>query len=139
MENENPMSVFAQIALVVLLLQQVNPQSPVNDTPLKTVEQFKATLDRGDLVGLCPLMAEEDASGPLKRIHYEEMQRSLENLMTMWRSQRFIFGAVELGTGKQANQANVRVEVPSLSQQIKFTLLKFGNAWYIFDMEIYFK
>lgn len=133
------MSVVTHILLVVLLLQQTSPQTPVNDTPLKTIEQFKATLDKSDLAGLCLFMAEDDASGPLKRIHYEPMQRSLENLMTMWRGQRFVYGAVELGTGKQANQASVRVEVPNLSQQIKFVLLKFGNAWYIFDMEIYFK
>ncbi|HXG37296.1 MAG TPA: hypothetical protein VNL36_00855 [Bacteroidota bacterium] len=133
------MNIFVHIILAVFLLQQATPPTPVNDTPLKTVEQFKATLDKSDLAGLCLFMAEDDASGPLKRIHYEQMQRSLENLMTMWRGQRFIYSVVEIGTGKQANQASIKVEVPNLSQQIKFVLLKFNNAWYIFDMEIYFK
>lgn len=133
------MAMLAYITVVAFLLQQPSPQTLVNDTPVKTVEQFKATLDRSDLAGLCLFMAEDDASGPLKRIHYEQMQRSLENLMVMWRGQRFVYGTVELGTGKQANQASVKVEVPNLSQQIKFVLLKFGTAWYIFDMEIYFK
>jgi hypothetical protein len=130
---------LSSITLTLFFFQQPASQAAVNDTPLKTVQQFKITLDNSDLAGLCLFMAEDDGSGPLKRLHYESMQRSLENLVTMWRGQRFVFGAVEMRTTKQQQRATVNVEVPSLSQQIQFTLLKFGNAWYIFDMEIYFR
>jgi hypothetical protein len=108
------------------------------DSPLKTVQQFKQALDANNAAALCRLMAEEDGSGPLKLVHYEQMQRSIEGLVTLWRGVPFTYGTESATTSRQ-NQATIKVEVPSLSQEVKFILLKFGNEWYIFDMEIYFK
>ncbi len=121
--------------LVVVWSLQLCAQS---DTPFKSVQGFKAALDNNDLSTLCQYMAEDDGSGPLKRIHYEQMQRSIEGLVSLWRGVPFSYPN-EPVYNKTRTEATIKVEVPTLSQEIKFTLLKFGNAWYIFDVEIYFR
>jgi len=37
------------------------------------------------------------------------------------------------------NKATVQVTIINTSQDVKFTLLRFGQSWYIYDIEIYFR
>lgn len=129
-------TLLSSLALCALLTLQA---FMIGDTPQKTVEEFKKSVDENDMYAVCQVVTEEDGSGPLKSIRFEQMSRSLESLTSLWRGQPFIYGDVEISTDKKPDQATVKVEVPNLSQEVKFVLLKFGNAWYIFDMEIYFK
>lgn len=109
-----------------------------SDTPLKAIQAFKEALDANDLATMCQYMSDEEGTEPLKRVNYEQMQRSVEGLVSLWRGVPFSYNDVPTLTSKQT-EVTVKVDVPSLSQEVKFTLLKFGSAWYIFDMEIYFK
>lgn len=131
-----------QNILSILLLAMVMAGMPINalgnDTPLKAIQAFKQALDANDLATMCQYMSDEEGTGALKRVNYEQMQRSVEGLVSLWRGVPFSYGDEPTVTSKQVEVA-VKVDVPSLSQEVKFTLLKFGNAWYIFDMEIYFK
>lgn len=131
-----------QTILSVLLLGIFITGMPTNalgnDTPLKAVQAFKQALDANDLATLCQYMSDEEGTEPLKRVNYEQMQRSVEGLVSLWRGVPFSYNDIPTVTSKQT-EVTIKVDVPSLSQEVKFTLLKFGNAWYIFDMEIYFK
>lgn len=109
------------------------------DTPLKTVQQFKQSLDGNNLVAMCDLMAETDGSEPLKRAHYEQMQQSLEGLVKLWQGMSFSYGEPETNTSQEPNRSIVKVKVAQQNQEIRFTLLKFGASWYILDIEIFFK
>ncbi|MBI3585882.1 MAG: hypothetical protein HY088_01980 [Ignavibacteriales bacterium] len=109
------------------------------DTPLKTVQQFKQSLDENDLVAMCGLMTETDGSEPLKRAHYEQMQQSLEGLVKLWQGVSFSYGEPETNTSQEPNRSIVKVRVTSQNQEIRFTLLKFSASWYILDIEIFFK
>ncbi|MCI0706930.1 MAG: hypothetical protein L0Y80_05515 [Ignavibacteriae bacterium] len=135
------MRLFLSI-LIAGVLQQVNPgasfQSSVDSSPLKTVELFKKGIDANDMLSVVKLMADEEGAGPLAQAKYEQMQRSLEGLSSMWRPATFTYGEVTY-TDQSKTSATVKVEIKNLSQEAKFALLKFGTAWYIFDIEIYFK
>ncbi len=109
------------------------------DAALKTVLLFKSSLDQDSITTMCGLMAEEDASGPLKRLHYEKMQSSLSELVKLWQYAQFTYGEANINTSKTPYRAVVRVSASQLRQDITFTLLKFGTGWYISDIEIYFK
>lgn len=109
------------------------------DTPLKTVQQFKQSLDGNNLVAMCDLMAETDGSEPLKRAHYEQMQQSLDGLVKLWQGMSFSYGEPETNTSQEPNRSIVKVKVAQQNQEIRFTLLKFGASWYILDIEIFFK
>lgn len=125
--------------LVLGIIVAGMPESALaNDAPLKAIQAFKEALDANDLATMCQYMSDEEGTGPLKRVNYEQMQRSVEGLVSLWRGVPFSYNDVPTVTSKQT-EVTVKVDVPSLSQEVKFTLLKFGNAWYIFDMEIYFK
>jgi hypothetical protein len=121
----------------VVVVAQRPATTTTNDTPLKAVQLFKSALDANNVERICGYLTEEDGSGPLKRIHYEKTQRSLEGLIAMWQGRTFQYGTTTYS--KNDTRATVNVEVPSLSQSVQFILLKFGNRWYVFDMEIYFK
>lgn len=109
------------------------------DTPLKTVQQFKQSLDENNLVAMCSLMAETDGSEPLKRAHYEQMQQSLDGLVKLWQGVSFSYGETETNTSQEPNRSTLKVRVARKNQEIRFTLLKFGASWYILDIEIFFK
>lgn len=117
-----------RILSIMLLLVglQTTGAFAFGDTPLKTVQQFKQALDANNGAALCQLMVEEDGSGPVKRIHYEQMQRSIEGLVALWRGVPFSYGSEPVIISRQ-NQATVKATVPSLSQDVKFILLKFGS------------
>ena len=125
------------IVFPVVVLAQRSATTTTNDTPLKAVQLFKGALNANNVETMCGYLTEEDGSGPLKRIHYEQAQRSLEGLIAMWQGQTFHYGTTTYS--KDETRATVNVEVPSLSQSVQFILLKFSTRWYIFDMEIYFK
>ncbi len=102
------------------------------------VEKFKQALDRNDYEGMCAVMTEEDGSQALKRINYERMQQSLQDLVSMWRGNPFQYGKATFDP-EVKNKATVQVAIINTSQDVKFTLLQFGQKWYIFDIEIYFR
>lgn len=124
----------------VMLLNVITVRMLVaGDTPLKTVQQFKQSLDENNLVAMCGLMTETDGSEPLKRAHYEQMQQSLEGLVKLWQGVGFSYGEPETNTSQEPNRSIVKVRVASQNQEIRFTLLKFVASWYILDIEIFFK
>ncbi|HEX9828989.1 MAG TPA: hypothetical protein VGB10_02145 [Bacteroidota bacterium] len=129
--------------LIATLLQQGNPQSNSqagsDSTPLKTVELFKKGIDENDMLVICKVMSDEEGTGPLKQASYEQMQSSLEGLSTMWRAKPFTYGETTYTGGNTATSATVKVEVKSLKQEVNFVLEKYGNSWYIFDIEIFFR
>lgn len=109
------------------------------ETPVMTLQKFKAALDKTDYPSICRMMAEEDASGPLKAVHYEQMQRSIEGLVNMWRGMPFQYVTTTIRTEGTPPACTIHVNVLNLRQEVKFVLLKFGRSWYVFDIEIYFK
>lgn len=124
----------------VIFCQILTIQSLVaGDTPLKTIQQFKQSLDENNLVAMCGFMTEIDGSAPLKRTHYEQMQQSLEGLVKLWQGVGFSYGEPETNTSQEPNRSMVKVRVASQNQEIRFTLLKFDASWYILDIEIFFK
>ena len=84
-------------------------------------------------------MAEEDASGPLQRIHLEKMQNSLRVIFNLWRGVQFSSGVPHINSSQQPFRATTTVSVPELKQEVSYTLLKFETGWYISDIEIFFK
>lgn len=131
---------FILLGLALLWSNSAYSQSnTTNDTPLNAVRLFKANLDRDSITSVCELMAEEDASGPLQRIHFEKMQNSLREIINLWRGVQFSYGVTEINSSKQPFRASMTVSVPKLKQEVSFTLLKFETGWYISDIEIFFK
>lgn len=125
--------------VISAIAQQPDTSKAQAETPVSVLQRFKAALDKLDYSVICRLMAEEDASGPLKPVRYEQTQRSLEGLVNMWRGTPFQYGDVSMQTVENLQQSTVRVSILNLRQEVKFVLLKFGSSWYIFDIEIYFK
>jgi hypothetical protein len=109
------------------------------DTPLKTVQEFKTALEANNLVTMCALMAESDGSEPLKRSNYVQMQQSLQGLVKLWQGLAFYYSEPIVDASSTPNRAFLKVRIERPSQEVKFTLLKFGANWYIFDIEIFFK
>lgn len=126
------------IAIVPAMARQDSTKTQT-ETPVLVLQKFKAAVDRNDYATICKLMAEDDASGPLKPVRYEQMQRSLEGLVNMWRGTPFHYSTVTVQTKEGLHQSTVHVNVLNLRQEVRFVLLKFGTSWYIFDIEIFFK
>ncbi len=136
-----PTTVLASVAILSLAMptSAVAQTTESTDAVLKTVQLFKSSLDQDSVTTMCGLMAEEDGSGPLKRLHYEKMQSSLSELIKLWQYASFTYTEPDINTSKMPYRAVVRVGASQLKQDITFTLLKFGTGWYISDIEIYFK
>lgn len=132
---------FALVALVAVSASAQKPDTTKTqpETPVSVLQKFKTALDKSDYAVICRLMAEDDASGPLKPVNYEQKQRSLEGLVNMWRGAPFQYGDVSFQMVENLQQSTVRVSILNLRQEVKFVLLKFGQSWYVFDIEIYFK
>jgi uncharacterized membrane protein YvbJ len=104
------------------------------DTPEKAVREFKRAVDAENLADMARLMTEEDGSGPLKEKNLEKTKLSVEGLQRMWKGVEFGYDeTVALENGN----AKVNVTASTLSQEIYFVLKKFGESWYILDIEIY--
>ncbi|MEP0821960.1 MAG: hypothetical protein HRF44_03845 [Ignavibacterium sp.] len=136
--------VFTVVALWMVLTplvagQQHDTSKVKVETPVSVLQKFKTALDKSDYATICRLLAEDDGSGPLNPVRYEQAQRSLEGLVNMWRGVPFQYGEVTTRIMENTEQATVLVSILNLQQSVKFVLLKFGPSWYIFDIEIYFK
>ncbi len=123
---------------LILALAHLGGVLYAGETPMRTVEDFKRLVDRGDLVGLCRLMSEPDGSGPLKTSSYEQVQLSFENLVRMWGGQSFSYVSERYISGSP-QRATVVVKMARLSQEVKFTLVKLEAGWFVSDIEILFK
>jgi hypothetical protein len=107
--------------------------------PVEIVQQFKTVLDANDVTSMCRLMTESDHSSPLSRLHFESMQSSMNELVTLWRYAPFAYGQMTINSNKTPSNATVWVSVGQLKQDVRFTLLKFPAGWFIADIEIYFR
>jgi len=104
------------------------------DTPQKAVELFKRAADTDKLADMARLLTEVDGSGPLKEANLQKTMKSIEGLQQMWKGVAFEYSepvTLENGT------VQINVTAAALSQQIRFVLKKFGESWYILDIEIY--
>jgi hypothetical protein len=135
------LTVISSMLLSLSALGQTGGPVPP-ETPVSVLQKFKAGLDKADYAAMCRLMAEEDGTGPLKPVLYEQMQRSLEGLVKLWRGIPFQYGTAEiqeLNENGSRTVGTVQVNVLNLRQEVRFVLLKFGQSWYVFDLEIYFE
>ncbi len=128
--------VIAVLALPTPAFAQVNGSST---DPTATVQSFKKSLDAADVTGMCKFMAESDSSGPLNPLHFEKMQSSMSELIKLWQFASFSYNDADIDDGKTPAQAVVRISISQMKQEVRFSLLNFGTAWYIIDIEIYFK
>lgn len=104
------------------------------DTPQKAVELFKRAADTDELADMARLLTEVDGSAPLKEANLQKTMKSIEGLQQMWKGVAFEYSepvTLENGT------VQINVTAAALSQQIRFVLKKFGESWYILDIEIY--
>ena len=108
-------------------------------TPTATVRQLIDKLVQNDLSGACKLMTETDQSGPLTLKHYEQMQLSLGGLSKMWQDASFSIGEEQINAEAQPPSATVTIALSHPKQDVKVKLLKYASAWYVGDIEIYFK
>ncbi len=129
-------TIIALLALPIVASAQTTEPS---DAVLRTVQLFKSSLDQDSITTMCELMAEEDGSGPLKRLHFEKMQSSLSELIKLWKYAAFSYDEPEIHTSTAPYKAIVRVTASQIRQNVTFTLTNFGSNWYISDIEIYFK
>lgn len=132
---------LSAILLVTTLLSSVavSQASTDADDPMTTVQQFKKSLDAGDVTSMCAFMAESDSSGPLSRLHFEKMQQSMSELIHLWQYTSFAYGSTQTKTDVVPPRATVRVSATQLKQTVTFSLLKFDTGWYICDIQIYFR
>src|SRR5512140_1679451 len=89
-----------------------------DSTPTTTVRQFKEKLDAADLQGACKLMAETDQSGPLKLMHYEQMQLNLDGLAKMWSGATYSIGNEQINADTEPPSATVAVTVTGPNQDV---------------------
>ena len=125
--------------LLIILFGGLQRALAQEAAPTDIVRQFKERLDENDFQGACKLMAETDQSGPLKLKHYEQMQLSLDGLAKMWAGATFSIGNAQINSDALPPSATVAVTFAHPNQEVKVKLLKFDSAWYIVDIEIYFK
>jgi hypothetical protein len=133
-------SVVAMLCVTTLLSSiAVSQVSPGSSNPMTTVEQFKKSLDAGNVTSMCGFMAESDSSGPLVRLHFEKMQQSMSELIKLWQYTSFAYGGTQINTDAAPPIATVHVSAAQLKQEVTFSLLRFDTGWYICDIQIYFK